>query len=400
MRAGVFTWPGSTGPHTFTDAAMCFTPKAIIFRWINLSSYGYSGASSYHSLGFADDALNQYAVGTRTDAGVNPNGFWAFTYPYPGNCIQAGVGGATLTAVGDGSFTLNFGTSGPSGDLVEYWAFGGDDCLAKVKRITPTTGSQSFTGYGFQGQLLMWLDARGLTENTEDGHFLKFDVGFASGSASNEQWSLNQECEAGVSPSQATCQFKTGVVDVWGNTTLTSWDADGFTINIGGNYGSAPIYTLVLGDSAETSFKVGNDTQKTSTGTKSFTGVGFEPGALLAGGVCDTNTIGTVRDNAYMTFGGYDGFDHNCSWKGATKAQNPTVVAGRLSNTVLISHSQPATTTNAEASVSSLDADGVTLNWTTADATARAFGFVFFKCVPGNPCPNPPRASFDEIFVI
>jgi hypothetical protein len=41
-------------------------------------------------------------------------------------------------------------------------------------------------------------------------------------------------------------------------------------------------------------------------------------------------------------------------------------------------------TTNAEAALSSFDADGFTLNWTTADSTARVFGYVAFGDNPGS----------------
>lgn len=385
VQTGRLLVPGGTGVQTITG--LCFEPIAVLFRALDQTADGYS-SNMFGSMGFSDGTAN-FSVGFRSDHNVNPTGNWGYTYPDTTKCISFASSNAAISGFNPNGFNLNWSAVGAN-NIVEWVAFGGDTCQAKVKMINPTgTGSMSFTGYGFQGQLLMWLHARGAPWDTEDVTRMSMDMGFASGSASDEQFSMHILSNSGASPSQSVHEYFTGKVDAWGVTSFSSWDADGYTVSMTGNMGGANVATLVLGDSAETSFKVTNDSQKTSTGTKAQTGIGFQPGALLAAGVCGTNTTGTINQaNAYLTFGAYDSATHECGWDGSTNGVNPTVTATRPDESILISHSAPASTTNAEAPVSSLDADGYTLNWTTADATARVFGVVCFKCVDGNPCPS------------
>lgn len=385
MQTVTFEVPGQTGPQVIDT--LCFEPAAMIFR-MSEGGLGYSSSNTFQSLGFADAALNQYVVGTREDNGVNPNGFWGFTYPYTGNCIQIGTSGGNLTGVQADGFTINWGTSSGTGWLVECIAFGGDTCQAKAMLTNPTgTGNLPFTGVGFQGQLLMMLHSRGQTWNTETSVRMNLDFGFATGSASDESFAVNDVSSSGSSPSNSQCNFRFGFVDDWAHTTFVSWDADGYTVNMTGNMGGVNVPVLVLGDSAETSYKVDNGTQKTTTGLKAYTGAGFTPGGLLASGVCGTNTTGAGESHSYMTFGAYDGAEQHNAWGGSVNVQNPTVTATRHAD-VFLSHSDAPSTTNAEAIVDSLDSDGMTLDWTTADATARAFGIVYFKTIEGNPCPS------------
>jgi len=397
FRAGAVQGKAGTGTQVVEDEQMCFVPKAIIFRVTSL--FGGGGSGQFHSLGFTDENLAQFSVGTRWDTGVNPNGFWAFTYPNTTRAIALGVSGATVTDMStENQFTLNWATDGDD-YLVQYWAFGGDDLLNKAKIINPTTGSQSFTGYGFQGQLLMWLGARGSTWNTEDSSRMTMDFGFASGSASSEQFACFGDAHAGANPSSVGCQFNDDRVDNWGNTDFTSWGADGYTVNTVGNYGGVNFATLVLGDASEQSFKVSNGTQKTSTGTQAYTGAGFAPGAVAAAGMNDTDLTGASRDNAYFTFGAFDSLQHDNVWVGTKSNVNPTQALGRHSTSKLIVHGNPSAVV-AEAEVNTLDSDGVTLDSTTADATARYFGLIYMKTVPGSPCPTPALASYDGVFVI
>jgi hypothetical protein len=55
----------------------------------------------------------------------------------------------------------------------------------------------------------------------------------------------------------------------------------------------------------------------------------------------------------------------------------------------VFSHSTQASTTDAEADLNSFDADGFTLNWSTADATAREFIYLAFGSDAGAPAATP-----------
>lgn len=390
FRAGAVRGRAGSGSQVVEDDQMCFAPKALIFRVTSL--FGNSG--QFHSLGFSDDSLTQMAVGTRLDTGVNPNGFWAFTYPNTTRAIALGTSGASVTDMSvENQFTLSWAANGDD-YLLQYWAFGGDDCLAKAKMINPTTGAQSFTGYGFEGQLLMWLNARGSTWDTEDTVRMNIDFGFGSGSAASEQFAVHQIANSGANPSQAASQFNDDRIDNWGNTSFVSWGADGYSVSTAGNYGGVNMATLVLGDAGEQAFTVSNGTQKTSTGTKAYTGAGFAPGAFAAAGANDTDMTGTLRNDAYNTFGAYDSIDHDNIWLGTKNGVNPTDVLDRHSTSAVVVHGD-VSVVQAAAAVDSLDADGVTFDWTAADAVARVFGLIYMKTVPGSPCPGVLRIPFD-----
>lgn len=51
-------------------------------------------------------------------------------------------------------------------------------------------------------------------------------------------------------------------------------------------------------------------------------------------------------------------------------------IANNKCLTMCTENGTTSVTVNAEAALSSFDSDGFTLNWTTADATARYFGYV------------------------
>lgn len=366
-----------------TISIICFQPKAIIFFGSSaggdVTSEGYAGGV-YSSLGFVTSSTDDAAIHSQEDNSASPAGFWAQTSFVTDKCIT-GNDSAALISFNAHGFTIDWATA--TDTQIVYWvAIGGDTVSAKVGVINPTgTGNLSFTGVGFQGELLMLLHNR---NNGTTNVRSQIDYGFASGSAAAEQWSIQGIANSGAAGTAAT--FRPGKVDDWAGTTLVSFDSDGFTLNMGGSMGGAPVAYLVLADS-DGAFKVGNETQKTSTGTKATTGVGFQPGALLAAGICNATT-GTQQANDYQTFGVYDGATYSCMWRGAQDGSNPTNTARRQVSSVLISHSVPLSTTNAEAVVDSFDSDGFTLDWTTADSTARAFGYVAFDTVEGNPCPT------------
>jgi hypothetical protein len=172
---------------------------------------------------------------------------------------------------------------------------------------------------------------------------------------------------------------------------LKSFDADGFTVGVDQNIKNdgATQHFLALKDPS-TSFKVGVATQKTSAGTKAITGVGFRPGAGLFFSSPQTSpNVKNTTVGPQFSYGGTDHFKTDQASElftstptSTTPYQNQRMVQGKL-----LSFSQLNTTTLAEASMSSYDADGFTLNWTTADAVARYFIYGVWESLLGPwPC--------------
>lgn len=372
LKTGTLVIPGSNGNRSITGLG--FRPKALILYGTNQTAVGYSD-QVFSCLGISDGTTDN-CIGWRLDDNINPNGFPAYTYPYTDQIWSADDGNATVVSFDADGFTLNWASIGSSSsNRLSYVAFGGATLSAKAGIINPNgTGNKSFTGVGFQPECLFLLHAHERTWNVEDASRVNLSFGVAT--SSSDQWSVDLVSFSGVNPSDDSSTLYTTRIDPWANGSLSSFDADGFTINWTNSGAGVNMAYLALADSAAgTTFKAGNETQKTSTGTKATSGVGLAPGSVLFAGICKATT-GSVQSDDYLTIGSYDGSSSQCAWQGSTDGLGTTNTASRNSTSIVLSHSTPASTTNAEASVSSLDSDGFTLNWSTADATARAFGYL------------------------
>jgi hypothetical protein len=138
---------------------------------------------------------------------------------------------------------------------------------------------------------------------------------------------------------------------------------------------------LALGGDKLTDVFLDEITTPTSTGSVSYTGVGFQPDCLLAFGLGDTDLPPSTSTDSQLYFGLHDGTD--------------SVTLGSMSeNAVLTSNTQRQSTNNFiqsgsaingssaidVADVSSLDSDGYTLNWTSTDGSSR---YAWVLCLKG-----------------
>jgi hypothetical protein len=117
--------------------------------------------------------------------------------------------------------------------------------------------------------------------------------------------------------------------------------------------------------------------QATSTGNQSLTGAGFMPKAAI---MMSANDVSANNDaaqaHARASFGWATGTSERASlWIGETDNVSPTVAWRNHDSTKLIKlmteSSGGSPTVNAAADHVSFDSDGQTINWTTADGTAR-----------------------------
>lgn len=128
---------------------------------------------------------------------------------------------------------------------------------------------------------------------------------------------------------------------------------------------------------------VGTGLSKTgSTGTLGYTGVGFQPLAVIfivPGNATADPEYSTTK--GAMGYGLTDGTRNEfAAWAGRTNAVSSSV-SNYYQNTKCINFGHSATGTNgyttlAEASISSLDIDGFTLNYSTVNATAYEFMYI------------------------
>jgi hypothetical protein len=164
------------------------------------------------------------------------------------------------------------------------------------------------------------------------------------------------------------------------SASLDSFDSDGFTLDRHETTAaSATLSYLALAGTFQSN--IGVDTQKTSTGTKATTGIGFAPDLVFFGSaqrVADS----AVTAEAFQSVGAADGTAQNVAGRtdhdalGSSQGGKTYSTAKVLRHITVGAGAGPTITTVAEADVDSLDGNGFTLDWTTADATAREFFYL------------------------
>jgi hypothetical protein len=130
-----------------------------------------------------------------------------------------------------------------------------------------------------------------------------------------------------------------------------------------------------------------------ATGTQSFTGAGFSPDASLVFGAPLVTSVGII-DTASVMLG--VAANESPTVQGAVSMYSldndtPTFNVNASSSTSSVLQKLTDTTVDAEADVDSWDADGLTLDWTNADATAGLFTVVALGAPPAS---GPARSVF------
>lgn len=385
---GLIDSPGATGSQATTGLGI--TPDAMLFI-ANLMTGAGNQADAQMSIGFATGASTQVTAGYNSDDGSASSDVVRDVLTnrvvgvYGGGNTTAALN-ADLTSLDADGFTLNYNTVLTGADI-SYLGLSGTDVLGATAgnfAAATATGTQAVTGVGFQPNLVLFITnlqtASGVSNNNSC-----FSFGVAQ--SSTARWA----CGVGLQNAQATMNNRRAFYDnrcilvpaagsnaIAHDADFVSMDADGFTID----WQTAPGAAYLVGYIAlsVTSVKVGNFTQKTSTGSQATTGVGFQPDVLmLASAVHDT--ANAVVDTARFSIGaGLSSSARWAYWTGDEDAAANALADSRYQTNKIITMADEAgggsPTTLAEADLTSLDSDGFTLNWSTADATARNIGYI------------------------
>lgn len=391
VHQGSFTAKTSTGSQAYTGVG--FTPKALIMWISNVTAAGYLPDASL-GFGASDGTTDRGAAmwvddNVGTDDSANRHDTKSLLLITSGTST---VGlAASVTSFDSDGFTLNYSTADGTGYLVNYIALGGTTLTnAKVGAAAAklSTGNQAYTGVGFQPTCLLFFGVQletAIPNNSVNGKlmigaadgthnavtwFRDFDGGATSNTLSRLQ---TTSCITGTSSSSATLVSE---------ASLTSFDADGFTLNWS-TAGAAAFNYMYLALKGGSYF-VGNDTQNTTTGTKATTGVGFRPAGLLAMGIQQATP--NSFSGAQLAVGGTDGTRQGFTWAESQNGLGTSEANSAFGTTKALRFATGPSTTVAEAGISSMDSDGFTLNWSTADATARQFAFLAFgpAVIPAN----------------
>lgn len=120
---------------------------------------------------------------------------------------------------------------------------------------------------------------------------------------------------------------------------------------------------------------VGTSTSPTSTGTKAVTGVGFQPKVVLPFAV-DIDAVGTGTSARLGLGAGLSSSNRASIGVYSNNGVTTSATNRNHQNTrINLTHSGPVTV-NQEADLTSLDADGFTLNWSTVAASARILNHI------------------------
>lgn len=309
---------------------------------------------------------------------------------------------ADFTSFNSDGFTLNVSTSSGTQTLF-YLALGGSDLtdVAVGTTLVPASGAtHAVTGLSFQPDLVL-MSTIGQQDWPSTGVNAACHLGAMTADAQGGVMGFSDNGQG--TSSTNTYQLSTAVVPFAAGSTpaqfllwsKSSLDSGGFTLSLDdlGTTGSELGYIALKFTSADW-VKLGTETQPTSATTKQTTGLGLTPDALfLFGGLLASST--SPQNESNLSIGAWDGTNHRGYSVSDQDAQNFTNNARTASTTKAILKINGSGTTISEADVSASGSDSFTLNWTTADATAREF----FYIAMGDPGAAPPADFVPDIMV-
>ena len=378
--------PASTGNQAYTGVG--FQPQALFFWYTTRTSNGNS-PNAQIGVGVATSSSERFAWGTDADDNVGTTVVQRASSN--AKCISlvtndAGTTGlaADLVSMDADGFTLNWSIV-TSGADIHVLALAGLS-NAKAFAFSPTsgaTGSQSFTGVGFQPQLILAMTAE-TTAVTADGGTASGSLSAHDGSNSgaiafnNRDFQGSADGFVGFASNTFMPTVSATTSGYSGQATLTSFGADGFTINTSNAYdGTYLCNALCL---RGLSVKVGSLTVPAGTGSQAISGLGFTPKAVLFFG---------AHHALVAPPSGYDDLD---LFVGAASSSSSRAVASmsqtQSSDPIAADHDSDTTkcvkclaagtpTVDLAADLASLDADGFTLNWTTVGTGASSDEIIY-----------------------
>lgn len=258
---------------------------------------------------------------------------------------------------------------------------------------SPTgTGNQAFTGVGFQPKvLLLFFD-----KSTADGNAVSWMRCMGFGTSSTDRAAHGTSYIDNVAGGTANMgrsvsgthvlyayEASSGAITAFLVADIVTLDADGFTLNFTTVQASAyKINYIALGGADLTNYNVSTRQAPAATGSQGYTGEGFQPDCIIAIGTGTTTALPVSTNNAgarnQLSFGisgsafasAYDGNDSDLT-KYTGKGQKADIML------MLNANASPPVVLY-EATLTSLDSDGYTWNWTTT-SNARFFFVLALK---------------------
>lgn len=378
VRAALNT---STGVQSFTSSGFG-TPKAAIFIVSRATADDTLAADAIIGFGFTD-GTNQMTAGMfAEDVTIPTETARHFDLALCIGCNEVGgFGSETFDAafsqwVTDGVEINITDTANNGALLLTVILINGSDVTAKMTSIETSVGNSPYdhTDVGFEPQVVFGL-SNGTNGNNQGG-VVSFGV------AVNNGVSVEQGCIAiGATDNQTPSAVDTicynnrflaeinNVGTINWDSILSDFDASGFTVTQSAQLSSDHLQFLSLAIANSPDLKVMEFDTPTSTGSDSVTGVGFQPEFMLSLLTACTvsNTLRTSDEDGFGV-AVFDGTNVISNVVSSDDNANPAVAKSISSDQFRMLHN--GSSDLFVASFTSFDADGFTVNYSTAPATA------------------------------
>jgi hypothetical protein len=281
-----------------------------------------------------------------------------------------------------GGFVYNRISSSRINSYRNFIAFGGTGRQSYVGYfdLQNSLGNQSIAGVGFQPEFIILFGIEGdFFGDTTPGN-----LGLGAATSSSNQWAGSLFCQHNNYTWSATRTSNWSSNRIITSAQLgydaqfVSFDANGFTLNVT-NAPSVVKRYVYLALKGGGSYRAGTNQSRTTVGTQSISGLGFQPTAIFTAN--GPVSLGAQND-AYMGFGAGDTTNQYSVWAGSRRGSAQLASYYSTGNVVTFGlgavYPTPPTVLN-QANLGSFDADGFTLNWHTVDGTARYYHWVAFS---------------------
>lgn len=392
--AGTFALNTGTGNQTVTISRLpygSFTPKYLLCWWNGQTTIPGTKTSAVMGWGMGVSSSSRRAVcfgsadnAANTDCSSDGANNALIVYRAAGAAARDVE--ADLVSFGTDQFTINVSNAGPAMH-VGYLALGGTDFDTPFLgsfQAKASTGSQAYTGVGFQGKLFMpFCQAAMAAETASSGSAnVAPAFGWATGSGARGYAGgrmINSAAAANTGRRQSTSHVF-GRIGTPPNLTdeadFTSFDSDGFTLDwttIG--TGSTWAYYSMFRGAFQCG--VGSVTMPTSDGTQLVTLANprLRPKVVLMQTINNTASSSVLDHHnlgwscAIEPSSGGVGFTDSL-WSGDEDAADPTVSDSAMDDETFGIYTPGTPTAAFAASVDQLNVGSFRLNVTPAPATA------------------------------
>jgi hypothetical protein len=391
-----FTTDTGTGLQSYTSATITgVTPVAafVVSSLHDPTNDPDETAGASINLSFID-ATEDLCISTGSKDASTTTDVWRMRHDLGYN-LWTNDGSNTRRGPGaliSGGISLNFTNNEAPSLRSVFAAIAGTDASAHASFQNLGTGTSAIDviGVGFQPDIIIML-GHGASDGPGTADFTTFC--YSVGIATNHSGSVTQRCVAGSEfenladsrPFQtlrtdcAMAEVSSTDGSLLYKVTLSDFDADGFSLTPSADAGSDLVARLAL-KTTNRSFKLVDFDTPTVTGAHTITGAGFTPRFALA----IVTNLEALDSHPGVTSDNQCGFgicligsdeQWSTSWR-VNSGEATTDTASQASAVALMGPSATDCDAN-KATFTAWTADGVTLNFSAAQGTAKK-GFILF----------------------